>query len=271
MVDLGSIKRHLPSFLPGSVWLVGGGPGDPGLLTASAIYALQSADIVVYDALISDEILTIIPEYTAIECAGKRGGKPSSQQFNITHRLIGLAQAGRRVVRLKGGDPFVFGRGGGRGDEEALALADAGVPFRIVPGITAGIGGLAAAHIPVTMRATNHAVVLMTGHRATNCEEETDWRPWVQTGSPIVLYMAMSNLGAIVSGLIRAGMNIETPVAVVANASRSDQRVLVSHLCRVVADVQSNNFEAPAIIVVGSIVDVRAALLANCLVAENVF
>ncbi|ACK86445.1 uroporphyrinogen-III C-methyltransferase [Methylorubrum extorquens] len=266
MIDLGPLKGCLPVFAPGSVWLVGAGPGDPGLLTVAALSALQTAEIVIYDALITDEILSLVPDRTALEFAGKRGGKPSACQPDITKRLIELARAGRRVLRLKGGDPFVFGRGG----EEALALAAAHVPYRVVPGITAGIGGLAAAHIPLTTRATNHAVVLMTGHLASGCMDEIDWRPWAATGAPIVLYMAIANLHSIVGGLVAAGMAEETPAAVIANASRADQRVLVTALGRLECDARQSGFSAPAIVVIGSIVEIRGALLRHGLPAAEI-
>src|SRR5579864_7462204 len=144
----------LPEFPPGWVWLAGAGPGDPGLLTLHVVNGLRLADVVVYDALVGDAILTLVPERCVREYAGKRGGKPSPTQPDITRRLIELARQGKRVLRLKGGDPFVFGRGG----EEALGLAEAGVPFRVIPGISAGIGGLAYAGIPVTHRDTNSVV-----------------------------------------------------------------------------------------------------------------
>jgi uroporphyrin-III C-methyltransferase len=257
VTDLDELLPPFPDFASGSVWLVGAGPGDPGLLTALAIHALQIADLVIYDALVSDDVLGLVSERAALEYAGKRGGQPSPRQRDITLRLIELARAGRRVVRLKGGDPFVFGRGG----EEALALAEADVPFRIVPGITAGVGGLACAHIPVTTRDTNHAVVLMTGHIADGSQDAIDWRPWVATGAPLVLYMALSNLGAITAGLADAGMAVDTPVAVVTNASRASQRVLESRLGEVAAAATAAKIEAPAIVAIGAIVDLRAALL----------
>src|SRR5204863_452063 len=141
MID--SKRLGLPDFTLGSVWLVGAGPGDPGLLSALALHALDGADWVVYDALVDPRIVELARPAALLESAGKRGGRPSPRQPDISARLIGLAREGRRVLRLKGGDPCVFGRGG----EEALALAEAGVPFRIVPGITAGIGGLAYAGI----------------------------------------------------------------------------------------------------------------------------
>jgi len=257
MIDLGPLARHMPVFEAGSVWLVGAGPGDPGLLTAAAIHALQTADAVVYDALVSEEILTLVRPEAGLEFAGKRGGKPSPRQPDITRRLVELARAGRRVLRLKGGDPFVFGRGG----EEAMALAAAGVGFRVVPGVTAGIGGLAAAHIPLTTRETNHAVILMTGHLAADAETPIDWRAMVATGAPIVLYMAIAAIGRIAEGLAGAGMAADMPVAVVARATMPDQRVLVTTLADAERDLRQSGIEAPAIVAIGPIVRLRAALL----------
>lgn len=131
-------RLGLPDFEPGWVWLVGAGPGDPGLLTLHALNALRQADVVVYDALVDETVLQFANPRATLEYSGKRGGKPSPKQRDISARLVELARVNKRVLRLKGGDPFVFGRGG----EEALALVDAGIPFRLVPGVTAGIGGL---------------------------------------------------------------------------------------------------------------------------------
>jgi uroporphyrin-III C-methyltransferase len=154
------LLQGLPAFEPGWVWLVGAGPGDPGLLTLHCVNALRQADVVIYDALVDPRVLEHARPGTLVEFAGKRGGKPSPKQRDISLKLVSLARAGHRVCRLKGGDPFVFGRGG----EEALALVEAGIPFRVVPGISAGIGGLAYAGIPVTHREINHSVTFLTGH-----------------------------------------------------------------------------------------------------------
>jgi len=153
-------EMELPEFLPGTVWLVGAGPGEPGLLSLLALHALRHADVVVHDALVDPRILRLARPEAALEFAGKRGGKPSPKQPDISARLVQLARAGQRVLRLKGGDPFVFGRGA----EEGLALVAAGVTFRVVPGITAGIGGLTYAGIPTTHRDSNAAVTFVTGH-----------------------------------------------------------------------------------------------------------
>jgi len=159
----------MPEFLPGWVWLAGAGPGDPGLLTLLAAHALRSADHVVYDALVDEAVLALAGPGTELEFAGKRGGKPSPKQADISLRLVQLARAGRRVLRLKGGDPFVFGRGG----EEALSLVAAGLPFRVVPGVSAGIGGLAYAGLPVTHRDINSVVTFLTGHGSSGLVPDT--------------------------------------------------------------------------------------------------
>jgi len=244
----------LPDFDPGTVWLVGAGPGDPGLLSVLALHALARADIVVYDALVDPRTLRLARPGAALDYAGKRGGRPSPSQPDISARLIRLARAGNRVLRLKGGDPCVFGRGG----EEALALAAAGVPFRIVPGITAGIGGLAYAGIPVTHRDTNSVVTFVTGHDSDGTVPGgLDWDA-IARGSPVlVLYMASRHLPNIVERLLAAGRRSNELVAVISKATTADQRVLVSTLGEIAAAV---DIPAPAIIVIGEVVRFRAAL-----------
>jgi uroporphyrin-III C-methyltransferase len=255
MID--SARLHLADFAPGSVWLVGAGPGDPGLLSVLALHALDHADSVVYDALVDPRILELARPGAALEYAGKRGGRPSPSQPDISARLIRLAQDGNRVLRLKGGDPCVFGRGG----EEALALAAAQIPFRIVPGITAGIGGLAYAGIPVTHRDIASAVTFLTGHgRDGAVPEGLDWRA-IARGSPvIVLYMALNHLGRIAARLIAAGRAPEEPVAIVSKATTAAQRVLVSSLEDAARCAAAAQIEAPTIIVIGEVVRLRAAL-----------
>ncbi|WP_297774061.1 uroporphyrinogen-III C-methyltransferase [Parvibaculum sp.] len=247
----------LPAFEPGWVWLVGAGPGDPGLLTLHALNALKQADIVVYDALVDETVLQFANPRAKLEYSGKRGGKPSPKQRDISARLIELARQGKRVLRLKGGDPFVFGRGG----EEALALVDAGIPFRLVPGVTAGVGGLGYAGIPVTHRDINHAVTFVTGHMAGGAvPENLDW-PSIAKGSPvIVLYMALSHLGAIAQLLIENGRRAGEPVALVRNATLKDQSVLETTLGQAAEDVARAGFKAPAIIVIGDVVRLREGL-----------
>ncbi|HEV8680886.1 MAG TPA: uroporphyrinogen-III C-methyltransferase [Stellaceae bacterium] len=255
MID--SARLHLPQFAPGSVWLVGAGPGDPGLLSALALHALDEADSVVYDALVDPRILALARPGAALESAGKRGGRPSPSQPDISARLIRLAQEGHRVLRLKGGDPCVFGRGG----EEALALAEARIPFRIVPGITAGIGGLAYAGIPVTHRDIASAVTFVTGHdRAGAVPETLDWAA-IARGSPvIVLYMGLNHLARIAARLIAAGRQPDEAVAIISKATTPAQRVLVATLEDAAATAAASAIEAPTIIVIGEVVRLRAAL-----------
>ena len=246
----------LPRFEPGTVWLVGAGPGDPGLLTLHGLNALKQADWVVYDALVGDVILGFAAPGATREFAGKRGGLPSPRQRDISERLIDLARAGKRVLRLKGGDPFVFGRGG----EEALALAAAGIPFRIVPGITAGIGGLAYAAIPATTRDTNRAVILATGHAAGGALEPEDWVAIARTGLPVILYMGMTFLDGIASAMMQGGLAPETPVAIVTDATQPGQRVLITTLVRARSDATAHGLGAPAIVAIGEIVRLHEAL-----------
>ena len=244
-----------PRLLPGHVWLVGAGPGDPGLLTLHAWSALAQADAVVYDALVGKAILDLIPPRAARHYAGKRGGRPSAGQPDISRRLIALARAGGRVVRLKGGDPFVFGRGG----EEALALARAGVPFRAVPGISAGLGGLAYAGIPLTHRDVNACVTFVTGHGAGGAAPDAvDWRALARGGQPIVLYMALRRLPRIVARLRAGGRRDSEPAAIVARATLPDQTVVETTLGACAADAAG--VAPPAIVVIGEIVRLRAGL-----------
>jgi len=166
-----STRLVAPAFKPGTVWLVGAGPGDPGLLTLHAVHALSEADIVLHDALVSPDILALAP-HARLEAVGKRAGGRRTPQLRINERMIRLAREGHRVVRLKGGDPLVFGRGA----EEALALAAAGVCFRIIPGISAGIGGTAASGIPTTHRGLAHSVAFATGHDSNGAlPNDVDW------------------------------------------------------------------------------------------------
>jgi uroporphyrin-III C-methyltransferase len=251
------IFRDLPALAPGSVWLAGAGPGDPGLLSVLALHGLRQAEVVVYDALVDGRILDLARPSTQLEYAGKRGGKPSAKQRDISLRLIELAREGRRVLRLKGGDPFVFGRGG----EEALALVAAGIPFRIVPGISAGIGGLAYAGIPVTHREVNSAVAFITGHDASGLvPDAVDWEALSRGAPVLVIYMALKHIAPIVERLLAAGRGAGEPVAVVAKATTAEQQVLESTLGKVAADIAASGIEPPAMVVVGEVVRLRGGL-----------
>jgi len=244
----------LPKFESGSVWLAGAGPGDPGLITALGIHALQNADVVLHDALINETLLKLARPGAEIIYAGKRGGKKSCKQSDISRTLVSLARKGKRVLRLKGGDPFVFGRGA----EEALTLARAGIPFRIVPGVTAGIGGLAYAGIPVTHRDTNHAVTFITGHGADGKLPALDWHA-IARGSPtLVLYMARQFAGEIAARLIEAGRDANEPAAIVSDASFDRQAVQVTTLDGLGDAATGSN--VPAILVIGENVKLRSGL-----------
>src|SRR5580704_1066608 len=259
---LAARRAGVPVFAPGTVWLAGAGPGDPGLLTLDALAGLTQADVVVHDALVDERVLALAGAGARLEFAGKRGGKPSATQSDISQRLVALARAGKRVLRLKGGDPFVFGRGG----EEAMVLAAAGVPFRVIPGVTAGLAALAAAAIPATLRGTNRALIFAAGHGA---DEEFDWAPLARTGQPIVLYMVMHNLDRITAELMKTGLAARTPAAVIASATTPKQRVLVSTLEKLAADAREQKFEPPAIVVIGDIVEMRSQLLGETAEVEK--
>lgn len=246
-----------PVFEPGWVWLVGAGPGDPGLLTLHGLNALRQADVIIYDALVDKSILSWASANTEIEYAGKRGGKPSPLQRDISLRLIELTRQNKRVLRLKGGDPFVFGRGG----EEAQTLVQAGVPLRIIPGISAGIGGLAYAGIPVTHRDVNQSVTFISGHdRTGNTPTAVNWQAIADGSQVIVLYMAIKNLPEICTKLIQAGRDKDEPVAVVSSATLPDMRVLETTLSRAATDVDEAGMGPPSIICIG-----RVALMRQCL------
>lgn len=247
-----------PTFAPGSVWLVGAGPGDPGLLTLHAWRALQQADVVLYDALVAPEILALAPR-AVLEAAGKRAGGVRTPQLRINDRLIRLARQGLRVVRLKGGDPLIFGRGA----EEALALAAARIPFRIVPGISAGIGGAAAASIPLTHRGVARSVAFATGHDSTGGLADTDWTALSQGADVLVLYMAQRQIGPIARHLVAAGRPPAEGVALISNATRADQQVRIATLETAEAVAASIPRGAATLIVVGPVVALRQLLAAS--------
>ncbi|MBN9534760.1 MAG: uroporphyrinogen-III C-methyltransferase [Alphaproteobacteria bacterium] len=244
----------LPAFDRGWVWLAGAGPGDAGLATLLGLHAIASADVILYDALVNKDLLKLARPGAEILFAGKRAGQPSFKQSDISQSLVGLARKGFRVLRLKGGDPLVFGRG----SEEALALARGGIPFRIVPGVTAGIGGLAYAGIPVTHRDTNHSVTFITGHGAKGSLPDVDWAAVAKASPTLVLYMARSSAGEIAARLIAAGRAGDEPAAIISNASFSEQSVTVTTLAGLGEAAQSCT--TPAIIVIGENVRLREGM-----------
>lgn len=243
--------RPVPvEFPPGSVWLVGAGPGDPGLLTLLAVEGLRQADVIIYDALVDERVLALARADAVREFAGKRAGAPQPSQAEISERLVALAGEGYRVLRLKGGDPFVFGRGG----DEALALAAAHVPFRVVPGITAGIGGLAYAGIPVTQRGINTAVTFVTGHMAGgDVPDLVDWEGLARSSPVIVIYMGLNRLQRIAARLMAGGRARDEAVAIVSRATGPGQRVIETTLQHAAADAETAALTPPAIIVVGQV------------------
>lgn len=238
-----------PAPAAGEVWLVGAGPGDPGLLTLHALNALRGADAVVHDALVSDDILALAPPEAERISAGKRGGRPSAKQADITSTLVRLAREGRRIVRLKGGDPFIFGRGG----EEAEGLQSAGVPFRIVPGITAGVAGLAFAGVPATHRDVNQALTFVTGHDQHGRAPSVDWAAIARGGQVVVIYMGMRHLEEIAAEMIAAGRKADEPVLIVREATTPRQLILETTLAAAAADAARAGIDAPAIICVGPV------------------
>ncbi len=241
----------------GKVYLVGAGPGDPGLLTIKGKTLLECADVVVYDALVSPPILQMISPHAERIHAGKRRGRHSLLQEETTRLLIELAQQHGVVVRLKGGDPYVFGRGG----EEAEDLVKAGIPVEVVPGITSGIAAPAYAGIPLTHRSHSSSVTFVTGHEmAGKYRPDVNWGAIAQGSETIVIYMGVHNLPYITRELQTAGLAPETPMALVRWGTRPDQQELVGTLGTMVRQVEETGFEAPAIAVIGSVVNLRQQL-----------
>jgi uroporphyrin-III C-methyltransferase len=258
--DLIKLDKY-PVLEPGHVWLAGAGPGDPGLLTLDALAGLAQADVIVHDALVGERVLALANPAAELEYAGKRGGRPSAQQADITRRLIELARQDKKVLRLKGGDPCMFGRGG----EEALALTEAGIPYRIIPGVTAGLAALAAASIPATMRGVNHAITFATGH----ADPDFDWTALAKSQQPLVIYMAMRNIEHIAAELTRGGLAPDTPAAVIVSATTPEQQVFVCDLARLPDVVRRLGVALPGLVVLGGIVRVREQLLRLAADAET--
>ena len=241
-----------PSVLePGHVWLTGAGPGDPRLLTLDVLGALAQADTLVHDALVSPEIIAVAAQAEKFH-VGKRGGRLSIPQAEINALLVRLGREGRKVVRLKGGHPYVFGRGG----EEAKVLTEAGIPHRVLAGITSAFGGLASAGIPATMRGVNGAIILATGFAAVS-DDRPDWAALARTGQPIVIYMGLTHMAATVADLVAGGLSPGTPAALIENATLPQERTVSATLGTLVEAARRANIVSPALIVVGAIVALR--------------
>ncbi|MBL8522909.1 MAG: uroporphyrinogen-III C-methyltransferase [Betaproteobacteria bacterium] len=241
----------------GKVWLIGAGPGDTELLTLKAVRALAEADVVLIDDLANRDVLVHAkPDVRVIE-VGKRGGCKSTPQAFIEKLMVRLAKAGATVARVKGGDPFVFGRGG----EEMLALRAAGIGYEIVPGITSGMAVPASIGIPVTHRDFSRGVTFVTGHSAA---AEPKWAALAQSGTTLVIYMGVANLPRIQAALIAAGMPSDLPACAIQNGTRSDARCIISTLGSLHDDVAAASIGSPAIMVIGEVVSLANAQVLAC-------
>ena len=238
------------------VYLIGAGPGDPDLLTVKALRLIQQADIIVYDRLISAEILRLIPEGTIRLYVGKASGSHSHTQDEINELLVQVAQSGRCVVRLKGGDPYIFGRG----SEEALHLIRHGIDFEVVPGITAAAAASSYAGIPLTHRGLAHGVTFLTGHIRDDEPFALDWSQLRDPNTTLLFYMGLANSELIAHQLINVGRAATTPVAIVENASTPAQRRLIGTLATLPGLVTEYSVKAPAMIIIGEVVRLAEAL-----------
>ncbi len=238
----------------GICYLIGGGPGDPGLLTLKAAECLQQATVVYYDYLASKELLKLVTDSCKIIYVGKSAGNHVMPQEEITERIVESVSEGEIVARLKGGDPFVFGRGG----EEAIALAQAGMDFEIIPGVTSGIAAAAYAGIPVTHRALSTMVTFVTGHETPDKNEtQTDWQALAQAGGTICIYMGIKNIAAICQKLIAGGRDETEPVAVIHRGTSSSQRTISGNLTNIAEKIAFAGISAPSMIIVGKVVELK--------------
>lgn len=235
-----------------TVFLVGAGPGDPELLTLKALRLLREAEVVVYDRLISQDILDLIPTGTARIYAGKASGAHSLPQDETNELLVKLARTGHRVVRLKGGDPLVFGRG----SEEALHLARHGVACEVVPGVTAAAGCAASAGIPLTHRGLATSVRFVTGHCCAGRPLDLNWQSLADPDTTLVVYMGLAHISEIACRLIEAGLPADTPAAAVANGTLDDERLVVATLATLADQVQLASFPAPVLFIIGRVIEV---------------
>ncbi|EII3727554.1 uroporphyrinogen-III C-methyltransferase [Vibrio cholerae] len=249
----GYVRAARSQLQAGEVALVGAGPGDPELLTVKALSYLQQADVVLYDYLVSDEIMALIPSETILVCVGKRAGHHSVPQEKTNQLLVEFARQGYRVVRIKGGDPFMFGRGG----EELEVLFEAGVKFQVVPGITAAAGATAYAGIPLTHRDYAQSALFVTGHLKAQAED-LDWSTLARGKQTLVIYMGLSNAAAIAEQLQLHGRQASTPVAIIERGTQVNQQVLIGTLQTLPS--LASQAQSPALIVVGEVVALAAKL-----------
>ena len=238
----------------GKAFIVGGGPGDPGLVTLRALEVLAAAHVVLYDALVSDAVLAMASPTCEKTFVGKRNGSYAMRQEDIVALMIRRARDGKRVVRLKGGDPFVFGRGA----EEAIALRDAGLSFEIVPGVSSALAVPAYAGIPLTHRGLSASFTVATGHEdPQKPESQIDWQCLADSGGTVVLLMGLTELRNIAARLLEKGMSSSLPVAVVENGTLPQQRTIVGTLQTIADDVAEHDVRGPAVIVIGEVVRLR--------------
>lgn len=240
----------------GFVSLVGSGPGDPELMTLKALRLIQHADVVVYDRLVSPEIMAWVPHGVSQISVGKSPGKHCVPQDQINEILVSLATAGRRVVRLKGGDPYIFGRGG----EEALVLRQHGIPFEVVPGVTAAAGCSSYSGIPLTHRGLNHGVRFVTGHLQNDESLNVDWEKLADPDCTLVIYMGLANLQQICGELIRAGMPANMPAAAIHGGTTRYQQKVIATLSELTSAVDSAGLKSPVTIIVGEVVSLSDEL-----------
>jgi uroporphyrin-III C-methyltransferase len=244
---------------PGTVHLVGGGPGDPALLTVRAVALLATCDLVAYDRLAPAEVLELVPPQAERICVGKTVDQPGWDQADTNRLLVAEARAGKAVVRLKGGDPYVFGRGG----EEALACREAGVEVEVVSGVSSAVAAPAAAGIPVTHRGVATGVAFITGHEdPTKPDSQIDWEALARFHGTLVFLMGVGNLGRIAGMLLAGGRAPDTPVALVRWGTTDRQEVLTGDLVGIADAARRAGVASPATIVVGEVVDLRSLLAA---------
>ena len=240
----------------GFVSLVGAGPGDVDLLTIKALRLLKTADVVVYDRLVSADILELIPTGVSRISVGKSPGRHCVPQDQINKTIVNLAKSGRRIVRLKGGDPFTFGRGG----EEALALKQHNIPFEVVPGITAASGCSAYSGIPLTHRGISRRVQFITGHFNNDEPLEINWRSIADPDSTLVIYMGLANLPMMIRSMIEAGLPAATPAAAVHNGTMASQQRIIAPLDKLNVAIREKGFEAPVMFIIGEVVSLADEL-----------
>lgn len=253
----------MPKHSLGHVTLVGAGPGDPELLTLKAVKALQQAEVVLVDDLVHRSVLDWVPAHAKIIAVGKRGGCRSTPQAFINRLLLRYAKQGLRVVRLKGGDPFIFGRGG----EEMLFLQNAGVSVHVVNGISSGLAAATAVGIPLTDRRCTHGVTLLTGH--TGNGEDLPWPALVASGTTLVFYMGVSHAEHIAHSLMQAGMPALTPCAIIQQASLAQQRHALGVLQDLATLIQQHQLASPAIMVIGEVAALPSALVTGLTLAPE--